>query len=88
MAEEAAEPAHVLRRPKRRRQQSIRRQLLEPPTIEAIRFWASRHVLDVAGIDQGDRQPAGRAELPHWHPVHARGFPSHRSDMTGREPVS
>ena len=51
MAEETAELADGIRRTKRRRQQAIRLQLLQPSTIKALRFRASRHVLDVAGID-------------------------------------
>lgn len=86
-AEETAEPAQVLRRTKRRRQPAIRMQLLEPPTIQAIRFRAARDMLDVTSIDQGDRKPAGLEHLKERDPVHPGGFHGDCSDTTGRSPV-
>src|SRR5712691_8401155 len=74
MADVTAEPANVLRRTKRRRQQAIGMQLLEPPTITAIRFRAARDILDVASIDQGDLKPAGLKNLKERDPVHPGGF--------------
>jgi len=44
---------------------------LEPPTIEAIRFRASWHLLDVTGIDQSDLKAAGFEHLKQGNPVHA-----------------
>jgi hypothetical protein len=87
VAEETAEPAQSLRRTQRGRQQPIRRELVEPSTIEAIRFRASWHVLDVAGMDQSDLKAAGFEDLQQGNPVHARGCHSHRRDPAGREPV-
>ena len=74
MAEETAEPANVLRRAKRGGQQPIAMQLLQPPTIAAIRFGASRDILDVAGIDESDLKASGLEDLKQWNPVHPGGF--------------
>ena len=87
MAEETAEPAQVLRRTARRRQQAITRQSLPPWTIAALRCRAARDMRDVAGMDQGDRTPASLEDLQPWHPLHTRGFHGHRRDTTGSEPV-
>jgi hypothetical protein len=88
MAEETAELAHVLRRATRRRQYPLTRELLPPSTIEAIRCGAARDMLDMAGVAQGNSQPAGLEALKEGHPVHACGFPRHRGDPTGRSPIS
>jgi len=63
MAEETAELADGLRRSKRRRQQPIRVQLLQPSTIKAIRFRASRDIFDVASIDESNFKAAGFEDL-------------------------
>jgi len=60
---------------------------LQPPTIEAIRFRAARHVLDVAGIDEGDCKAASRKNLQQRHPRHARGFHDDCRDPTGGQPI-
>ncbi len=87
MAEQTAEVAHVLRRPKRRCQQALRLQLLEPSTVEAIRFRAPRHMFDVARIDEGDRKASGRQNLEEWDPVYPGGFHHDGRNPTGRSPV-
>ena len=87
MAEETAELADVLRRTKRRRQQPIAMQPLQPSTIETIRFRTARDILDVACIDEGDRKPAGLKNLKQRNPVHPSGFHGDGSDTTGFQPV-
>src|SRR2546430_16862200 len=67
MAEQTAELANVLRRPKRRCQQAIRMQLLEPSTIEAIRFRAPRHIFDMARIDEGNLKASGLQNRSEEH---------------------
>jgi hypothetical protein len=86
MAEQTAELAHVLRRPKRRCQPAIRLQLLEPSTVEAIRFRAPRHIFDVSRIDEGDRKASGLQNLEEWAPVYPGGFHHDGRQPTGREP--
>jgi hypothetical protein len=49
---------------------------------------ASRPVLHVAGMEQGDRTPTGVQPRQAWHPVPARGCSRHRGDPTGSAPVS
>ena len=87
MAEETAAPADVLRRTQRRRHQPITLQPLPPSTIEAICCRASRHVLDVAGIDQGDCKPAGLKHLKQRNPVHPCRFHDNGGDATGGQPI-
>ena len=87
MAEETAEPAHVLRRTQRRRQHAIRRQRLAPPTSTAIRFRAARDRLDVTSLDQGDRTPAGLEHVQEREPGHPGGCHGDCGDTTGRSPV-
>jgi len=84
MAEETAELADVLRRTKRRRQQPIRMQLLEPSTIEAIRFRTPRDIFDVAGIDESDLKASGLEDLKQWNPVHPGGFHHDCGNPAGR----
>ena len=84
MAEQTAELAHVLRRPKRRCQQAIRMQLLEPSTIEAIRCRAPRHIFDVSRIDEGDLKASGLQNLEAWEPGDPGGFPHAGRHPTGR----
>jgi hypothetical protein len=62
-------------------------ELLEPSTIEAIRFGASWDILDVARIDQGDFEPARLQNLKQRNPVHPSGFHGNRGDATGLQPV-
>jgi hypothetical protein len=88
LAEETAALAEGLRRPPRRRPYPITLARVPPPTIEASRVRASRHVLHVAGMDHGARTPAGVQHLQAWNPGHARGFHRHRGDTTGSAPVS
>jgi hypothetical protein len=87
MAEQTAELATVLRRPKRRCQQAIRMQLLEPATIEAIRFRAPRHIVDLARIAAGHRKASGLQNLKEREPVYPGGFPPDGRNPTGRYPV-
>ena len=84
MAEQTAELANVLRRPKRRGQQAIRMQLLEPSTIEAIRFRAPRHIFDMARIDEGHRKASGLQNLKERDPVYPRGCHHDGRNPTGR----
>jgi hypothetical protein len=63
-------------------------QLVEPPTIKAIRFRTARDILDVASIDQGDLKAADLKNLKEWDPVHASGFHHDCRNPTGRSPVS
>jgi len=88
MAEQTAELTHVLRRTKRRCEQAVTLQPLQPSTIKAIRFRAARDMLDVARIDQGDGESAGLETLKQWNPVHPSGFHGDCGDTTGRSPVS
>src|SRR5712691_5501039 len=69
MAEKTAALAHVLRRAKRRRPYPITLELVPPSTIEAIRCGAARDMLDMAGVDEGNRKPAGLEDLQEGHPV-------------------
>jgi hypothetical protein len=87
MAEETAELADVLRRTKRRRQQPIRLQLLEPATIEAIRFRAPRHIFDMARIDQGNLKASGLQNLKERDPGDPSGCHHDGRNPTGRSPV-
>ena len=84
MAEQTAELTHVLRRTKRRCEQAVTMQPLEPSTIKAIRLRAARDILDVARIDQGDGESAGLETLKQWNPVHPSGFHGDCGDTTGR----
>ena len=84
MAEQPAELAHVLRRPKRRCQQAIRRQLLEPSTVEALRLRAPRHIFDMARIDEGNRKASGLQNLKERDPVYPSGFHHDGRHPTGR----
>jgi hypothetical protein len=88
MAEETAELADGLRRSKRRRQQPIRMQLLEPPTIEAIRFRTPRDIFDVAGIDESNLKASGLEDLKQGNPVHPGGCHHDGGNPTGRSPGS
>src|SRR5262249_18612875 len=54
---------------------------------EAIRFGASRDILDVASLDQGDFEPARLKNLKQRNPVHPSGFHDNRGDATGLQPV-
>jgi hypothetical protein len=87
MAQETPELAHVLGGTKRGCKQAITMELLQPSTIKAIRFGASRDILDVAGVDQSNLKAAGLKNLKEWNPVHARRFHHDRGDPTGRQPV-
>jgi hypothetical protein len=84
MAEETAELADGLRRSKRRRQQPIRVQLLQPSTSKAIRFRASRDIFDVASIDESNFKAAGFEDVKQRNPVHSGGCHHNGSDTTGR----
>jgi len=86
MAEQTAEWAQVLRRPKRRCQQALGLQLLAPSTVEAIRFRAPRHLGDVARIDEGDLKASGLQNLEEWDPVYPGGCHHDGRHPTGRSP--
>ena len=62
-------------------------QLLEPSTIDAIRFRAPRHIFDVARIDEGNRTASGLQNLQERDPVYSGGFHHDCRDPTGRSPV-
>jgi hypothetical protein len=87
MAEETPELTNVLGRTKRWRQQPITMELLQPSTIKAIGFWASRDILDVAGVDQGHLKATSLKNLKQRNPVYARRFHHDRRDPTGCQPV-
>ena len=87
MAEQTAEVAHVLRRPKRRCQQAIRLQLLEPATSEAIRFRTPRHIVDMARLDEGHLKASGLQNLQEREPVYPGGCHHDGRHPTGRSPV-
>src|SRR5882724_10140738 len=59
-------------------------QLLEPPTIEAIRFRTPRNIFDVAGIDESDLKASGLKDLKQGDPVHPGRFHHDRGNPTGR----
>jgi hypothetical protein len=87
MAEQTAELAKVLRRPKRWCQQAIRLQLLEPSTSEAIRLRAPRHIFDMARMDEGNRKASGLQNLQERDPGDPSGFQHDGRHPTGRSPV-
>jgi hypothetical protein len=87
VTEETAEPAKVFRRTKRWRQEAIRRPLLEPPRVAAIRVRAPRPIFDVSRIDEGDRTASGLQNLEEWDPGYPGGFHHDGRNPTGREPV-
>src|SRR2546430_14652889 len=84
VTEETAEPADVLRRTERWRQEAIRLQLLEPSTVEALRFRAPRHIFDVSRIDEGNLKASGLQNLEEWDPVYPSGFHHDGRNPTGR----
>jgi hypothetical protein len=61
-------------------------QLLEPATIEAIRFRAPRHIFDVARIDEGNLKASGLQNLKERDPVYPGGFHHDCRNPTGRSP--
>jgi hypothetical protein len=87
MAPETTELAHGLGGTKRGGKQAITMELVQPSTIKAIRFGASRAMLDVAGVDHSNLKAPGRTHRKAWHPVYARRFHHDRGAPTGRQPV-
>jgi hypothetical protein len=67
-------------------QQPVLVQLLEPLRVIHVRL-PSRHLLDIAGIDQHDFEPAGLKDLEHGNPVHTRGLHRDGRDTDGVQPV-
>jgi hypothetical protein len=87
VTEETAEPAQVFRRTERWRPSARRMQLLEPSPVDARRFRAPRHMLDVSRIAEGDRKASGLQNLEEWEPGYPGGFPHACRNPTGRSPV-
>src|SRR5438093_9425014 len=83
MAEATPELTNVLGRTKRWRKPPITLELLQPSTIKALGFWASRDIFDVAGVAQGHLKAAGLKNLQPRNPVDARRFHHDRRDPTG-----
>lgn len=87
MAHQTPELTEGRRRTKRRGSQPITMQPLQPSTIAASRFRASRDSLDVTSLDEGACKPTGCKKLKQGHPGHPRGCHDDRGDPTGRQPI-
>jgi len=62
-------------------------QFLDPLAIEHVGLGASRHVLDMSGIDHPDLEAALLEDLIKGDPIDARRFQGHRLDPASLEPV-
>ena len=69
---------HRLRRPKRRPQQTIRVQPLQPLTIRHIRLGPSTAVSRLRWLDQGYLETTAFQQLEQRNPVNTRRFQHHR----------
>lgn len=81
-----AQGAEVAMGPERPGQKAKAHQLLQPLTVEHVRF-APRNVFDVAGVHQIHREPARLQQLEQRNPVHSGGLHRHRLHATGGQPV-
>src|SRR5882724_3574572 len=83
----AAQNTELIRRSKRACQQTVGVQLLNPLTIENIRF-ASRDILNVTGIDQLYFETAAFKQFEQRDPINSRRFHGYRGDAALLQPIS
>ena len=82
----AAQCDHGVRWTERRRQHAEKMKFLKPLAVDHIRL-ATRHVLDVARVDQNDLEATTFEDLEEWNPIDAGRFHRHGCDPTRRKPV-
>ncbi|OBQ32587.1 MAG: hypothetical protein AN485_21100, partial [Anabaena sp. MDT14b] len=86
LARHGADHAHVGVRPKRRAQQPVAHQLLQPLAVLHVAL-ATGHVLDLPGVHQPDLQAALLEHLVHRDPVHAGRFQRHYIHAARQQPI-
>ena len=86
MAQQRAEGEDRGGGPEAAAQQADTVELAQPLTVLDITL-PTRHVLDVAGVDEQDREPARLEDVVDRDPIDAGGFHGDTGDATGDEPV-
>ena len=87
LPEVAAQHHHLVLGPKRRRQQAVGVQPLNPLAIEHVGLGSARGVLRLPWIDQINLEAAPLEQLEQRNPVNAGRFHSHAGDAALLQPV-
>ena len=86
LAVQRAQHTHLLGGAECAAQQPVGHELLKPLTVQYVGL-ATRHILDVPGIDQKHREAARFQQLEQRDPVHAGGLHRDRVHAAGVKPI-